>query len=135
MSGFPIDEWEANARDVATRLHGTGRSPLASNGMAELDPELAALVQVIARGRSYADPVVDLKTRALCTMACLVAIGEQPYIETWVANSIAAGATIDEVSSIMSQLFVYVGTPRAVTAFDAVAAVRDRLATPEPPPV
>ena len=95
--------------------------------MAELDPELAELVQVIARGRSYADPVVDLKTRALCTMACLVAIGEQPYIETWVGNALSAGATVDEIVSIISQLFVYVGTPRAVTAYDAVLAVRSRL--------
>jgi 4-carboxymuconolactone decarboxylase len=135
MSRFPIEDWEAAARAVAARLHGTGQSPLARNAMAELDPELADLVQVIARGRSYADPVVDLKTRALCTMACLVAMGEQPYIETWVANSIAAGATLDEVASIMSQLFVYVGTPRTVTAFDAVAAVRDRMVdSPDAPP-
>lgn len=124
---FPIDDWAAGAREVAARLHGAGRSPLARNGMAELDPELAELVQVIARGRSYADPVVDLKTRALCTMACLVAIGEQPYIETWVGNALSAGATVDEIVSIISQLFVYVGTPRAVTAYDAVLAVRSRL--------
>ena len=126
MSSFPIDDWEARAQQVADRFYRTGQSPMAKNGMAELDPELADLLQVIARGRSYADETVDLKTRALCTVACLVALGEQRYIETWVANSITAGATVEEIASIMSQLFVYVGTLKSVTAFDALVAVRDR---------
>ena len=96
-------------------------------GLTELDPELAALIQVIARGRSYADDTVDLKTRALCTVSCLIGLGEQPYIETWVANAITAGATVEEIASLMSQLFVYVGTLKSVTGFNALAAVRDRL--------
>jgi 4-carboxymuconolactone decarboxylase len=126
MTTFPIDQWEASAAEVAGRFYATGQSPMAENGMAALDPELAALIQVIARGRSYADPTVDLKTRALCTMACLVGLGEQRYIETWIANAITAGATTDEISSIMSQLFVYIGTPRSVTSFNALRAVMQR---------
>jgi 4-carboxymuconolactone decarboxylase len=129
MSSFPLEQWEKNATEIAQRFYGAGSSPMAVNGMAALDPELAALLQVIARGRSYADPTVDLKTRALCTMACLVGLGQQPYIETWIANSITAGATVDEVSSLLSQLFVYVGTPKSVTAFDALQAVIDRIGT------
>src|SRR5262245_12894085 len=126
MSPFPVEQWEANAVEVERRFYGQGRSPMAANGMAALDPQLADLLQVIARGRSYADPTVDLKTRALCTMACLVGLGQQRYIETWIANSLTVGATVDEVSSLLSQLFVYVGTPTAVTAFDSLQAVIDR---------
>ncbi|CAB4772746.1 unannotated protein [freshwater metagenome] len=127
VSTFPLESWETRAKDVANRFYTTGRSPMAKNGMAELDPELAALIQVIARGRSYADDTVDLKTRALCTVSCLIGLGEQPYIETWVANAITAGATVEEIASLMSQLFVYVGTLKSVTGFNALAAVRDRL--------
>lgn len=124
---FPIDEWAVAAEGVAARLHPAGPMPLARNGMAELDPELATLVQLVARGKFYADDTVDLKTRALCTMACLVAIGEQRYLENWMGNAITAGATVEEITSILGQLFVYVGTPRAVTAYDALVAVRDRI--------
>lgn len=124
---FPIEEWQAKAGEVAARLHPAGPMPLARNGMAELDPELASLVQVLARGKFYADDTVDLKTRALCTMSCLVAIGEQRYLENWMGNAITAGATVDEIASLLGQLFVYVGTPRAVTAYDALLAVRDRI--------
>jgi alkylhydroperoxidase/carboxymuconolactone decarboxylase family protein YurZ len=122
-----MEQWEANAAEITRRFYGSGQSPMAHNGMAVLDAELADLVQIIARGRSYADPTVDLKTRALCTVTCLVGLGHQRYIETWIANAITAGATADEISSLLSQLFVYVGTPKAVTAFDALQAVIDRL--------
>ena len=57
MTTFPLDEWQARAKTVESRLYpSTGRSRLAANAMAELEPELAELVQVIARGRSYGDP-------------------------------------------------------------------------------
>ena len=121
---FPIDEWNKRAEAVKQRFYpSTGRSRLAGNAMAELDPEFAELIQVVARGRAYADPTLDLKTRALCTVACLVAIGEQRYVENWIANSMNVGATKDDIVELMVQLFVYIGTPRAVTGFEAAKAV------------
>jgi 4-carboxymuconolactone decarboxylase len=121
---FPIDEWNARAQAVKKQFYpSTGRSRLAGNAMAELDPEFAELIQVVARGRAYADPTLDLKTRALCTVACLVGLGEQRYIENWISNAMNAGATKQEIVEIMVQLFVYVGTPRSVTGFEAAKAV------------
>ena len=70
-----------------------------------------------------ADPTIDLKTRALCTVACLVGLGEQRYVENWIANSMNVGATKDEIVELMVQLFVYVGTPKAVIGFEAAKAV------------
>ena len=121
---FPIEQWQQRADDVKRRFYReAGRSRLAGNAMAELDPEFAELVQVIARGRSYADPTIDLKTRALCTVACLVGLGEQRYVENWISNAMNVGATRDEIVELMVQLFVYVGTPKAVTGFEAAKAV------------
>jgi len=121
---FPIEEWQTRAEAVKKRFYPTtGRSRLAGNAMAELDPEFAELLQVMARGRSYADPTIDLKTRALCTVSCLVGLGEQRYIENWISNAMNAGATKDEIVEIMVQLFVYVGTPKSVTGFEAAKAV------------
>lgn len=123
---FPIDQWQARAETVKKQFYpSTGKSRLAGNAMAELDPEFAELVQVVARGRSYADPTLDLKTRALCTVACLVALGKQTYVENWIANAMNVGATRDEIVELMVQLFVYVGTPHAVVGFEAAKAVFD----------
>jgi 4-carboxymuconolactone decarboxylase len=121
---FPIDEWNERAQAVKKQFYPTtGTSRLAGNAMAELDPMFAELIQVVARGRAYADPTLDLKTRALCTVACLVALGKQPYVENWIANAMNVGATRDEIVELMVQLFVYVGTPHAVVGFEAAKAV------------
>ena len=126
MTRFPIDEWERRAAEVRDRLYPPERpSAFAENPLRALDPEFASLVETIARGRSYADETLDLKTRALCTAACLVGMGEQAYIETWVANAMQEGATREEIVELMVQLFTYVGTPKAVTGFAAAKAVFD----------
>ena len=54
-------------------------------------------------------------------------LGEQTYIETWIANAMQLGATREEIIEIMIQLFTYVGTPKAVTGFRAAQAVFDEL--------
>lgn len=123
---YPIEEWEKAAAGVRERLaHPKVKNRFEGNPMAELAPELASLVQTVARGRSYANPTIDLKTRALCTVACLVGMGQQTYVENWIANAMAAGATREEIVELMIQLFTYVGTPNAVTGFAAAKAVFD----------
>ena len=123
----PFAEWEVAAREIRKRFASSGVKPrFEGNPMAELAPEFAELIQTIARGRSYANPTIDLKTRALCTVACLVGLGQQSYIETWIANAMTAGATREEIVELMIQLFTYVGTPKAVTGFAAAKAVFDR---------
>jgi len=60
---FPVEEWANGAEAVKKRFYPTtGKSRLAGNAMAELDPQFAELIQLVARGRAYADPTIDLKT-------------------------------------------------------------------------
>jgi 4-carboxymuconolactone decarboxylase len=127
VATFPIDAWQERAEAVKQRLGSSGRpSAFAVNAMADLDPQFAELIQVIARGRSYADDTLDLKTRSLCTVACLVGLGEPRYVENWIQNAMTAGATRDEIVELMVQLFTYVGTPKAVAGFEAARAVFER---------
>ena len=94
MGSVPLEEWQHRAAEIKERFAGSGRPSLfSSNAMADLAPEFAELIQTIARGRSYADETLDLKTRALCTVACLVGLGEPRYIENWVSNAMSVGAT------------------------------------------
>jgi 4-carboxymuconolactone decarboxylase len=89
--------------------------------MAELDPEFAAAIVDQCMGDEYADSTLDLKTRALCTVAALVATGDQKYAANWIGNALAVGATRDEILALLRQLFFYVGTPRTVGGYDAAA--------------
>jgi 4-carboxymuconolactone decarboxylase len=120
-------EWERLAREVHARLRGGGdRAELGigDNPMAELAPDLAKILGGLAIGRQYSRPQLDLKTRALCTSAALIALGEEPYAVNWLSHALNVGATREELVELASQLFFYVGSPRAVQGF---AAVREAL--------
>jgi 4-carboxymuconolactone decarboxylase len=122
---FPIDDWVRQADEVVGRLYPaeTVRNPEPMDAFKELDPELNALVKTIARGRHYADPTVDLVTRSLCTISCLIALGARSETETWIANARTAGASQAQIKAIISQLSVYVGVPKLVVAYEAARSV------------
>ncbi len=63
----------------------------------------------------------------MCTVACLVGLGEPRYVENWVSNAMSVGATRTEIVELMVQLFTYIGTPKAVAAFGAAAAAFARV--------
>lgn len=124
------DQWADKAAEVSRRLHpADGTSALADNPMARLAPELAQVVNSMALGGCYARPELDLKTRALCTVAALVALGEADYAGNWMGNALNVGATEVEIVELLEQLFVYVGTPR----LGAGVCRRPRGVRPPPP--
>jgi 4-carboxymuconolactone decarboxylase len=118
---FPMQEWVRNAEGIVERLYppGSGRDPEPVDAFRELDPELNQLIKVLARGRHYADDTVDLPTRTLCTISCLIALGAREQVQTWIANARHAGVTRDQIVAVISQLSVYVGVPRLVEGYEA----------------
>ena len=118
--------WAADAAEVRARLHpDTGGTPMAANPMAALAPDFAAVVADLAMSR-YAGEALELKTRALCTVAALVALGQETYAANWIDNALNAGATRHEVTELLCQLFAYVGTPLTVRGFAAAQAAFTR---------
>jgi 4-carboxymuconolactone decarboxylase len=118
-------QWHRDAAAVRARLHpGSGTSALSGNAMVELAPDFAAVLGDWAMSR-YAGDALDLRTRALCTVAALVALGEDRYTQNWIGNALHAGATREQVVALLEQLEVYVGTPKAVNAFTAAKAAFD----------
>ncbi|HEV8298020.1 MAG TPA: carboxymuconolactone decarboxylase family protein [Acidimicrobiales bacterium] len=122
-----IGEWRRQAGIMRRRLHpDTGAPTLSSNPMAALDPEFASLVNDFALGGVYASEELDLKSRALCTVAALVAAGEEAYARNWMDNALNVGATPQELVALLRQLFFYIGTPRCVRGFAALHAVLEQ---------
>ncbi len=116
-----FEEWAEKSAETRAKFHpGSGRSSLNSNPWAELSPELANVVNDMAMGGVYSNPALELKTRALCTVAALVALGEETYAVNWMRNALNVGATQEELVTIIDQLFVYIGTPKTVSGFRAV---------------
>jgi 4-carboxymuconolactone decarboxylase len=132
-AGDRVEEWRSRAAAVRAQYwRGTSKSGTGppSNPMAELAPEFAQLMADISFGETYANPRLDLKTRALCTVSALVALGEEAYAANWIGNALRAGATPEEVVELLRQLFFYLGSTRTLRGFAAAKAAfeehRDR---------
>lgn len=78
-----------------------------------------------AYGRQYARPGLDLKTRQLCTVAALTALGGQtgPQLKVNIEHTLAAGASRQEIVEAIWQMAVYGGMPAAINGLNAAAEV------------
>lgn len=78
-----------------------------------------------AYGRHYARGVVDVKTRQLCTIAALTAMGGQttPQLKVNIEHTLAAGASQQEVVEVIWQMAVYGGMPAAINGLNAAIEV------------
>jgi 4-carboxymuconolactone decarboxylase len=78
-----------------------------------------------AYGRHYARPGLDLKTRQLCTVAALTALGGHtaPQLKANIRNTLAAGASRTEVVEAIWQMSVYAGMPAAINGLAAAIDV------------
>ncbi|MBB94391.1 MAG: hypothetical protein CML68_07305 [Rhodobacteraceae bacterium] len=88
-------------------------------------PEMAETLVEWAYGRHYTRPGLDLKTRQLCTIAALTALGGQtgPQLKINVENTLAAGATRTEILEVIWQMAVYGGLPAAINGLNAALEV------------
>jgi 4-carboxymuconolactone decarboxylase len=96
-------------------------------------PDFAESLIEWAYGRHYARPGLDLKTRQLCTIAALTALGGQtgPQLKINIEHTLAAGASRTEVVEAIWQMAVYGGLPAAINGLNAamgVFAEEDRAA-------
>ena len=78
-----------------------------------------------AYGHHYARPGLDLKTRQLCTVAALTAMGgaTAPQLKVNIAHTLAAGASAREILEAIWQMSVYGGMPAAINGLNAAAEV------------
>ncbi|PIE16512.1 MAG: hypothetical protein CSA68_02250 [Rhodobacterales bacterium] len=78
-----------------------------------------------AYGRHYSRPGLDLKTRQLCTVAALTALGGQtgPQLKINIEHSLKAGASQREIVEAIWQMAVYGGMPAAINGLNAAIEV------------
>lgn len=84
-------------------------------------PDMAETLVEWAYGRHYAREGVDLKTRQLCTIAALTALGGHtaPQLKVNIDHTLAAGASEREILEIIWQMSVYGGMPAAINGLNA----------------
>jgi len=110
--------------EVMARFVGAENVERGHAYLEQLDPELHRYIVDFVYGEVYAGDVLDAKTRALCTVAMLAALGQQLQLGVYVQAARRQGATEEEIREVLRQVAVYAGFPNA---WNAVATMKAAL--------
>jgi len=118
----------ARGLDVVRKLWGAraGGQELPAQRLA---PEFFGLVTQFVFGMFWSRPNLDLRSRSLCTVAQLAALGRTDELKGHLAGALNLGITREELIEVLMQTACYAGVPAAVNALNAAA---DVLGAPKP---
>ena len=89
----------------------------------KLAPEFFGLVTQFAFGMFWSRPNLDLRSRSLCTVAQLAALGRTDELKGHLLGARNLGISREELIEVLMQTAVYAGVPAAVNALNAAADV------------
>jgi 4-carboxymuconolactone decarboxylase len=112
----------ARGREVAGKLWGT-RAGAQELPAQKLAPEFFGLVTQFVFGMFWARPNLDLRSRSLCTVAQLAALGRTEELKGHLVGARNLGIAREELIEVLMQTACYAGVPAAVTALNAAAEV------------
>ena len=112
---YGLETGETKTGDAKTRVWGEKAEALEA-ALYTLDPDLADLVVNVAYG-VFDRPGLELKTKELLAVAHLVGVGGEAELKTHLYGALNCGATPQEIKETLLHAAMFVGFPRAVTAF------------------
>jgi len=112
----------ARGRAVTARLWGAraGGQELPAQRLA---PEFFSLVTQFVFGGFWSRPQLDLRSRSLCTVAQLAALGKTEELRGHLYGALNIGIPREELIEVLMQTACYAGVPAAVNALNAAADV------------
>jgi 4-carboxymuconolactone decarboxylase len=116
------DELRARSLEVMTRLFAGGVRGEAMPAR-ELAPEFFELASTFCFGGFWSRPGLDLRSRSLCTVAQLAALGRTSELKIHLQGAMNLGVSREELIEVLMQTSQYAGIPAAVTALNAAAEI------------
>jgi len=112
----------ARGREVTTKLWGE-RAGSPDMPAARLAPDFFGLVTQFCFGMFWSRPNLDIKSRSLCTVAQLAALGKTEELKGHLYGALNLGIKREELIEVLMQTACYAGVPTAVAALTAAAEV------------
>ncbi len=112
----PMEELEARGLALYEKLFGSLDANPRLQVAAKLAPDLRQMLIAYVFGELYHRPVLDIKTRVLCTIAALTAMRLDPPLGLFLGAGLRVGYTRDEVIEVIIQMAPYAGFPAALDA-------------------
>jgi 4-carboxymuconolactone decarboxylase len=113
----------ARGREVTATLWGDLMKSAPTLPAAALAPDFFALVTEFVFGMFWSRPNLDLRSRSLCTVAQLAALGKTDELKGHLVGALNLGITRDELVEVLMQTACYAGVPAAVSALNAAADI------------
>jgi len=90
--------------------------------ISDIAPDFGKYVKQFARDQVWARPGLDRKTRSLCTVAALTALGKDLQLRAHISLALSNGATKEEIVEVILHMAVYAGFP---AAWNGLIAAKD----------
>jgi 4-carboxymuconolactone decarboxylase len=116
------DELRERSLEVMGKLFGGGVRGEAMPAR-ELAPEFFELASTFCFGGFWSRPQLDLRSRSLCTVAQLAALGRTSELKIHLQGALNLGVSQAELLEVLMQTSQYAGIRAAVQALDAAADV------------
>ena len=88
-------------------------------------PDFEKEVVAVVGGRIWTRPGIDLKTRSLCSICVLAALGRDNALKLNLEMALNNGASLEEIFEALFQVAAYAGFP---AAWDALVKLEEVLA-------
>lgn len=111
---------------VLEQMAGKAEADRVRQAWRKLCPDFEALVLGFLAGQIWTRGQLDLKSRSLCTVAALTALGRTSGLELNIKMARGNGATREEIIEVMLQMAGYAGFPAAWEGLKAAAAVFEK---------
>src|SRR5262249_3815482 len=109
--------------EVVQKLWGPRASGAKEMPAQKLAPEFFGLVTQFVFGMFWSRPNLDLRSRSLCTVAQLAALGRTEELKGHLLGARNLGIRKEELIEVLMQTACYAGVPAAVNALTAAAEV------------
>src|SRR5262245_62010606 len=93
---------------------------------AEVCPDFAKDVISVVGGRIWTRGGIDLKTRSLCSVCVLAALGRRNALTLNLQMALRNGATVEEICEALFQVAAYAGFAAAWDALDQLREVLEK---------
>jgi 4-carboxymuconolactone decarboxylase len=105
------------------QLVGAAQAETLAARFKQLSPAFEHEAISVVFGRTWSRQALDPKTRALCSIGILAALGRQGALRIVIGIALNSGATVDEITEALLQVAIYAGYPAALDALPVLQEV------------
>ncbi len=109
--------------ETLTQLLGAGQAEKVVARFRELSPAFENEAISVVFGRTWSRDAITPKTRSLCSIGILAALGRHGALRIVIGIALSNGATIEEITEALLQVAIYAGYPAALDALPILKAV------------